>query len=341
MNEDSTSSLPYSSSSTTEKTEILYGNDNIQRMVLEAYSQIKEQHDSCMDRTEVAMAVTYDAIWNGVLDLKKRGIKIRCIVEATPENIVYCKKLIQVAQVRHLTAVRSNFGIVDRTLCLLHTIANEQQPLSHAIITNVKGIVDAQQYLFETLWSKAIPIEKKIREIEEGIVDDFIETLSDNDEIHAVLKHLLTSTMRELLIIFPTINTFVRFEKEGMIQSLKEEAKRGVKTRMLIQRTYAVKNDKNNKYNFKSNEETIIQELLKDPLIEVQYLNKLSNSKLITILSDTQLSLTIEVKDDTAPTTNEATGLASYSNSESTVLSYVSIFETLWTQAELKTQNVI
>ena len=37
------------------------------------------------------------------LMLKKRGIRIRCIVEATPENIVYCKKLDQVAQVRHLT----------------------------------------------------------------------------------------------------------------------------------------------------------------------------------------------------------------------------------------------
>ena len=47
----------------------------------------------------------------------------------------------------------------------------------------MKGIVDAQQYLFETLWSKAIPIEKKIREIEGGVIDEFIETLSDNDEI--------------------------------------------------------------------------------------------------------------------------------------------------------------
>ena len=44
-------------------------------MVLEAYSQIKEQHDSCMDRTEVAMAVAYDAIWNGVLDLKKNFLQ--------------------------------------------------------------------------------------------------------------------------------------------------------------------------------------------------------------------------------------------------------------------------
>ena len=35
-------------------------------------------------------------------------------------------------------------------------------------------------------------------------------------------------------------------------------------------------------------------------------------------------------------TTNEAIGLATHSNSESTVLTYISIFETLWTQAELR-----
>ena len=225
-------------------------------------------------------------------------------------------------------------------MCLLHTIANEQQPLSHAIITNVKGIVDAQQYLFETLWSKAIPIEKKIREIEDGVIDEFIETLSDNDEIHIILERLLTSTLRELLVILPTFNTLIRFEKEGLIRLLKEEAKRGVKTRILIQRTDSAKNDNNNKVNFKSNEETSIQELLNDPLIEVQYPNKLSNSKLITIISDTSFSFVIEVNDDTAQTTNEAIGLATYSNSESTVLSYISIFETLWTQTELNTQNV-
>ena len=85
-----------------------------------------------------------------------------------------------------------------------------------------------------------------------------------------------------------------------------------------------------------SNEKRIIQELHGDPIIEIQYLNKLSNNKLITIVSDARLSLAIEVNDDTAKTTNEAIGLASYYNSESTVLSYVSIFDILWIQSELK-----
>jgi two-component system, OmpR family, sensor histidine kinase VicK len=329
LNESSSSSPPL------EKTEVLYGNDNIQRRVLEAYSQIQEQHEACIDHTEVAMVVMYDAIWNGLLNLKKRGIRMRCIVEATSENIVYCKKLTEIAQVRHLTAVRSNFGIADRKLCLLHTIANEEQPLSHAIITNVKGIVEAQQYLFETLWSKAIPLEKKIKEIEEGIVTEFIETLSDNHEIHAILQRLLKSTMRDLLVILPTANTLFRYEEEGVIQSLKEEAKHGAKVRILIQRA-ASNNDNNNS---RLKEEKIIQELIKDPLIEIQYLDKLSNTKLITVVSDRRLSLTIEINDDARKTSNEAIGLATYSNSEATVLTYISIFETLWAVAELKPQT--
>jgi hypothetical protein len=50
-------------------------------------------------------------------------------------------------------------------------------------------------------------------------------------------------------------------------------------------------------------------------------------------MADRELSLVIELKDDAQQNSNEATGLATYSNSESTVLSYASIFETLWIQS--------
>jgi len=52
--------------------------------------------------------------------------------------------------------------------------------------------------------------------------------------------------------------------------------------------------------------------------------------------------LTVEVKTkdvygyDEYDSALEVLGLATYSNSESTVLSYASIFETLWMQAELR-----
>ena len=49
-------------------------------------------------------------------------------------------------------------------------------------------------------------------------------------------------------------------------------------------------------------------------------------------MADNELSLVIELK-MILILSNEAIGLATYSNSESTTLYYASIFETLWTPA--------
>ena len=56
---------------------------------------------------------------------KKRGIKSRCVTEVTPENIVYCKKIQGICELRHLDGVRMNFGIADKKLVLLAGISQE------------------------------------------------------------------------------------------------------------------------------------------------------------------------------------------------------------------------
>ncbi|MPZ08458.1 MAG: hypothetical protein GEU26_18940 [Nitrososphaeraceae archaeon] len=65
--------------------------------------------------------------------------------------------------------------------------------------------------------------------------------------------------------------------------------------------------------------------------IEIHYLLKSLQTKLTTIVTDRELSLIIEEKED-----EDAVGLATYSNSESTVLSYASIFGNLWIQSEIR-----
>ena len=47
----------------------------------------------------------------------------------------------------------------------------------------------------------------------------------------------------------------------------------------------------------------------------------------------------VELKDDTKDSSSEATGLATYSNSEATVLSYTSIFEILLIESELQSKK--
>jgi hypothetical protein len=76
----------------SERTEVLYGNDNIIKRTLEAFSRTKEGLDGCVDHDEVAMNVKYDAILNFHLQLKRKGVRLRSVVEVTPDNISYVKK---------------------------------------------------------------------------------------------------------------------------------------------------------------------------------------------------------------------------------------------------------
>jgi hypothetical protein len=65
----------------------------------------------------------------------------------------------------------------------------------------------------------------------------------------------------------------------------------------------------------------------------------------MTIIRDKDLCLSVEVKDDDNDNDEdydssvEVLGLATYSNSESTVPSYASTFEILWIQAELNNKK--
>jgi two-component system sensor histidine kinase VicK len=151
-----------------ELTEVLYGSENIIKKTLETFSWIESTLDGCIDHTELAMHVTTPVIWNGLNNLKERGVKLRLVTEITADNITYAKKMMEIAEVNHLKGVRSSFGIADGIEYLDHAISDRNE-LSHAIISNVKAIVGAKQYLFETLWNVASPAEQVIKEIEEGV----------------------------------------------------------------------------------------------------------------------------------------------------------------------------
>ena len=69
--------------------------------------------------------------------------------------------------------------------------------------------------------------------------------------------------------------------------------------------------------------------------ISVRFIQPQLQIKASIMIVDKKYSLAIELKDDKKRTSIEAIGLATYSNSQSTVLSYTSIFESLWTQTEL------
>ena len=164
------------------------------------------------------------------------------------------------------------------------------------------------------LWKKAIPAKERIKEIEEDLKREFIETIQDSEETLSLISKVITSATEEILIIFSHANTLRQYHRQGILDLLKKKTNGGIVVKMLV------------------GEEKNIELLNGYQSIEQRYLLRSIQTKLTTIVADRELSLIIEEKEDK----EDAVGLATYSNSESTVLSYASIFENLWIQSEIK-----
>ena len=84
------------------------------------------------------------------------------------------------------------------------------------------------------LWRKAIPAKQRIKEIEEGLKREFVETLQDPEEIENLVSKVIISAIEEIDIVISTPETFKRYEREGIIQLLIRKADEGIKVRILL-----------------------------------------------------------------------------------------------------------
>ena len=261
-------------------------------------------------------------------DVANRGVRQRYLTDIREDNVMYCKEMMGIGmELRHLDEIKGNFAIVDRTEYFSVLIQEEGQIPTQALVSNVRSFVEQQQYFFDTLWQKAIPAEQRIREIEEGLKPDFIETLRDPAEIQKIGYDLVKSAKEDILILFSTPNSFRRQQKAGLMQLLTDKASQndGVKIRILTHINKEIRE--------------MVDSLISIKNVDVRGLQESLKSKLTTLIVDRKLSLEVEVKDDSKDSSYDAVGLATYSNSESTVWTNASIFETLWMQTELDSKK--
>jgi two-component system sensor histidine kinase VicK len=259
------------------------------------------------------------------MDFRKRGIRHRIITEITSENLSYCKNLMEfVDELRHLDQIKGNFSVSERDYQATAVI-QEAQPITQSMYTTVRSFIEQQQYVFDTLWHKALPARQRIKQIEEHTKREFIDTLQEGIEIDNLAHKFVKSAKEEMLVMFPTVNTFYRYRIERLVESMEQGAASGVKTRILI---YAdnQKEAEKVKQNYNQSKNITIH-LLKKPKLQ---------SKVTCFVIDSEICLAIELKDDNSSDSVDASGFATYSNSESTVATYISIFETLWMQSELQ-----
>lgn len=303
---------------------------------LEIISKTKETFDCCIDSKGLSFLMQDEQLWNVVRGLKNRNIISRFITEITQENMHSCNSLLKLGEVFHNDRLKGNFMIVDGTTYSYYVMDydshGETQNIRQSFHTQVKPFVDAQQHLFDNLCSKSIPAKEKIREIGRGIKGDFVDIIQTASEIQNIATELIESATNEILLLFPTTNSFYRAEYSGMLNSLWEASERGVTVKLLIQGT---EDDNQLKETI---QKTVMQ---KNSLINVQCITRQLETKITTLVIDQAVSLAIEISNDTKKTFEESTGIAIYSNDELKVASSLTVFETLWIQSEFDKQNKI
>jgi signal transduction histidine kinase len=288
------------------------------------FSNVKERIDCSADSNAPYSHFILKPVRDGYIQLRKRGIRVRFITEITKENLYYSKEFMKIVELRHLHGIKGNFGISDGIEYRASPTSKQEETPSEYIISTMKSFVEQQQYFFETLWNKAIPAEQRIREIEEGIEPEVIETIREPKATQDRVFELLKSAKEEILIIFSTSNAFRRQEKAGAVGLVIRTAKsKNVKVRILSPFDEYVTN--------------LIDKIKKEEKIriEIRSIKEPLQTKVSVLIVDRRLLLSAELKNDSKETSLEAIGLATYSNSKATVLSYASIFESLWNQTEL------
>src|SRR5829696_1485134 len=302
-----------------EQIEMLIGAEVTTKRMSELFSNVSRKFDSCANSTapSIAMTIFRDAYKS----MKSRGIKIRWVTDITKDNLTHCKDLMQYAEVRHISCLNENFRMSE-TEYIEATTTKEGLPIPKLIYSNSKEIIGQQQYIFETLWDKAVPAEHRIKEIEQEIESQRIAVIYDAGQALELYHWLIMSTEKEIKVVFPTTNALIRQDKAGILFLLQEAAavkKCQVKILMpndeLIRNFIPTNNNSNN--------------------ISTRFIDHEEGGKATILIVDNKVSLVMELKDDSKETFHEAIGLSTYSNSKAGVLSYVSMFESLWKQTEL------
>jgi two-component system, OmpR family, sensor histidine kinase VicK len=255
-------------------------------------------------------------------------------------------------------------GILDLILMIVRSCSR----LLSVYGDDFKQFLGNEQFISDPFWDRVIPREDEIDEIREQEVrqqheqSEFVKTIKDPKKIQELSNELIKSARDDIEVTISNAGVFHRLQEQAPgrgfhLQSLKEiaAANTTIDIRVLTPPDEEIK--------------TALSKLRHDPLLNIQnrYIDEVSSlhRKIILLVVDRKFSLAIKFKEEgeeydkeesenrttttkenenrTTTTTKEnilekAIESATYSTNKSTVLSYVTIFESLWKELELNEQ---
>ncbi|HYZ51143.1 MAG TPA: histidine kinase dimerization/phospho-acceptor domain-containing protein, partial [Nitrososphaeraceae archaeon] len=310
-----------------EKTEVLYGVDKAINLLTSIISSAKAILYACVDSSASQVDMQkVESIRKTILDAKNRGVKLRYVTEITKDNIQYWKDLIKiVGELRHLEGVKGNFATNENQHIDIALLQQAKPVVVHVIYSNVKALVDQNLYLFGNLWDKATPAEQRIREIEEGVEQEYFKVIADHERVSQILVELAKSVKQEALVVLPNDRSMVRLDRLGVID-------------------YAIEASQANGADIKiicalSEVNSKVVKKIFDEAPSIKILNGI-NSPFGIYIVDGQKFLRVEMRLAEAEIFSEAIGLAFYSNNLRSTESFKAVFELLWNERRLNEELV-
>ena len=275
-----------------------------------------------MNYTRPPLAILIEPIKKAFLDAKSRDVKLRYLTEINNSNISYCKELIGIVnELRHLDGIKANYMISEIEYLAPLILYEEGKVASQIIYSDVKEIVEQGQYIFDTLWNRAIPAEQKINEIEQGIEPEFFQVINDREKANRILVDLAKSVKKEALFLLPNDKAMIRVDKLGIIDYLINASQQ--KNAAVIKIICLL-----------SEENSGVLKKISEHAPNIKILNgKVSPHGMFIV--DNEKFFGAEMIEPQAETFSEAIGFGVYSNSRRSIESFKSFFELLWNERNL------
>jgi two-component system, OmpR family, sensor histidine kinase VicK len=269
-------------------------------------------------------------------------IGLRCIIKITQENLELVSKFLEVegVYIRHTSnPLPLNFEVSDNKFNLYMSSSNKINVDTLFILsTQSQSLTKYYKSAFEALWNQGLDARIKINDIKNPKTEEgFTELIENPYKIQQLLLNNIKAATTEVLIILPSIKAFFRYQKIDVFNILENKIlntnKEEYHTKLIVRILTPANNDLNK--SIISIYDRIKKLTLQKGNIEIRRIEPLSEINTACIIIDKKKLLVIELKDDSKENFLEAIGSSTYSNIHSTVFSYVSIFNTLWTQTEL------
>jgi two-component system, OmpR family, sensor histidine kinase VicK len=302
-----------------EKTEMLRGAEATTKRAQEFFSNISKKFDVCASSAATPIVMT--AFRDAYKGMKRRGIKIRSVTDITKGNLKHCKDLMHYAEVRHISHLIGNFGVSETEYIVAPTM-KEGQPLPKLIYSNSKEMVEQQQNIFDIFWSKAIPAEQRIKEIEEDREEEFLEIINNPEKATEIYVNLAKSVKSSALLLLPSSKALIMEYELGIIDYLIQSSKtKDVRDIRII-------------CSINDNNAQIVKRLYEEaPNISI--LNTTTNLATKVFVANDDTLFRAELSDPEADAFSKAFGFAIYSNSKPTVGAFKSFFELVWQSHEI------